>query len=116
MCSNYTLCVRSQSRWAGNASEYSVTVPQIPKGLYKATFSMAADNTVIQELRVRWGQTNSFDTESIGYVTVLTLSYDAQNCIYVTNPPNSMDVQVLDSQTGALYDNEHQILIHLERL
>ena len=116
MCGeNYTLCVRSINRSVGNASDYSVTVPKIPKGLYRATFSMASDNTVIQEVRVRWNVTNNFDTGNLGYATALTMSYDGTGVLYVTDPGNTIDVQVYDTHSGALYEQEHQILIHLEK-
>jgi hypothetical protein len=115
MCDNFTLCVRSKDRTAGNASDYSVKIPALPKGLYKATFRMSADNTIVQEVRVRWGITNAFDTSSLGYVSALTCTYDGEGQLYTTDPPSSMDVQVYDAGTGALYDSEHQILIHLEK-
>jgi hypothetical protein len=112
---NYTLCIRSVNRVAGNASDYSVTVPKIPKGLYKTTFSMAADNTVVQEVRVRWNVTNYFDTSSYGYATALTVSYDAKGVLYITDPGSTIDIQIYDTHSGALYDQEHQILVHLEK-
>ena len=117
MCGEkYTLCIRSINRCSGNnASDYSVTVPKIPQGIYKATFSMAGDNTVVQEVRVRWNVTNNYDTASFGYATALTLSYDGKGILYVTDPGSTIDVQVYDTDSGALYDQEHQILLHLEK-
>eukprot|EP00953_Heterococcus_sp_UTEX-ZZ885_P030888 16276-Heterococcus_DN1.PRE.3 len=76
---------------------------------------MAGDNTVVQEVRVRWGVTNNFDTASYGYATEITLSYDGKGVLYVTNPGTTIDVQVYDTDSGALYNQEHQILIHLEK-
>jgi hypothetical protein len=76
---------------------------------------MSADNTVVQEVRVRWGITNAFDTSSLGYSTALTCTYDGIGVLYITDPPSTMDVQVYEADSGALYDSEHQILIHLEK-
>ncbi len=118
MADNCVLCLRSTSRVSGaNASDYSAQVPAIPRGLYKCTFRMSADNTVVQEVRVRWSGavTNYYDTAGLGYRTALTCTYDGEGVLYVTNPGTSLDVQVRDAHTGALYDSEHIILIHLEK-
>jgi hypothetical protein len=116
MCDHYTLCVRSSFRYsAAAASDYSVSVPAIPKGLYKATFRMSAANTVVQEVRIRWSVTNNFDTGDMGYATALTCTYDGQGVLYITNPGTTMDIQIRDAHTGAAYDAEHVILIHLEK-
>jgi hypothetical protein len=116
MCENYTLCVRSVDRRSGaNASDYAVELPQIPKGTYRATFRMSADNTVCQEVRVKWSITNSFDTSSLGYSTAMCVTYDGMGVLYVTDPSTTLHVAILDASTGAYYDNEHQLLIHLEK-
>jgi hypothetical protein len=118
MCEHsYTLCVRSRARTSGvNASDYSCSVPAIPKGLYKATFRTSSDNTIVQEFRVRWNVSNAFDTQYTGYSTALTCTYDGLGVLYVTDPPSTIDVQVVDAESGAAYDSEHVLLIHLERV
>jgi hypothetical protein len=117
MCvDSYTLCVRSRARISGvNASDYSCAVPAIPKGLYKATFRTSSDNTVIHEVRVRWNVSNSFDTAYTGYSTALTCTYDGVGVLYITDPPSTIDVQVLDAESGTPYNAEHVLLIHLEK-
>lgn len=113
---NFTLCVRSEDRQTGgSAADYSVSIPQIERGLYKCTFRLSADNTVVQELRVNWTVTGYFDTSHTGYATALTCTYDGVGVLYIQDPDTTLQVQMVDVNTGALFEEEHVLLIHMEK-
>ena len=69
----------------------------------------------MQEVRVNWSVTGHFDTGSSGYATALCCTYDGVGVLYVQDPGTTIQVQVVDANTGTLYDSEHVLLVHLEK-
>lgn len=119
MGDNYVLCVRSRDRSSGNPNSYSVIIPQIKKGLYKATFNLLENDAGgPYELRIRGGVVQYGATMSDGYAVACQFhAYESNGVLYMQDIPQTLDVMIMDIVGGAMAAGiqEHTFKIHLEK-
>lgn len=102
-CAGYTVCLKSRNRFNGDSNAYSLALPALPRGQYRATFSVCATMTDPTELAVKWaGAQRHFEANrGDAYVTVCTFdNYSGSGVMYMSDPQNSVDVLFRSAATG----------------
>jgi hypothetical protein len=118
---DFTLTLRSRDRVVGNANAYTLQLPALPKGWFKATITLQSNQDTTNELRMLWpGVTNVYSSKS-NEATATALVFDIYNSIgtlYFQDPKQTVDVSIVDVATGALCTtmDEHCICMTFESI
>jgi hypothetical protein len=115
----YTLTLRSRDRVGGNPNSYTLRLPRIAEGFYKASFQCLTDSNELVELRVNWGGVVSALSSSNApqMATVCVCSIDDSNgVLFIESPTQQIDVAyyLISTDTLATAMTEHVICILLE--
>jgi len=117
----YTIALKSRDRFAGDINDYSVKLPSIYKGNYKATFTVLTKiaANAVGELQIRWDSINHLSTGITGFPTVCLFdSTQSEGTLYLSDPGTLVTVRILDIATNQVAANlsEHVIMVHLEKI
>jgi methylaspartate ammonia-lyase len=120
-CSGFTVALKSRDRVTGDANAYTLSLPSLPQGSFKATFQIGADMPDITELSVKWaGATRHFQSnQADAYAPVVTFDvYQTSGVLYMDNPANTVDVLFRTVATGQPTTTmpESVITVHFESM
>ena len=99
----FTVCLKSRSRVNGDPNAYSLALPALPRGNYRATFTTCSSMTDPTELCIKWtGSTRHYEAnQGDAYLTVCIFdSYSGSGVLYMSDPQNSVDVLFRSAATG----------------
>ena len=117
--SSFTVALQSRLRISGTPNSYSLQLPALPKGYYKALFSILCNQATLTELCVRWpGQQRHFQVSTAdSFAIALSFDvYEATGVLYVQDPDVNADVLFRVASNGAVSTTmlEHTIQVHFE--
>lgn len=115
-CSGFTVALKSRDRVTGDANSYSIALPALPRGSYKATFQVGADVNDTTELCVRWpGATRAFQSNrGDAFASVVTfLTYESSGVLYIDDPASTVDVAFNSAATGQVTTTMPESIVHV---
>lgn len=121
MDNSFTLTLRSRDRTVGNTNAYSLQLPALPKGCFKATLTLQSNQTDTTELTLNWPGCVNHLSSRRGEANVVALVFDlytATGTLLFQDPGSSVDINCFDLITGAVCTNmaEHTICAYFEAL
>jgi hypothetical protein len=115
---NFVVCLKSAARVSGSSNSYTIQLPALPKGCYKATFTIDTDQSSDTELAVQWpGTQNYYEAGNRDpYRTVLTFGTQASSGIlYIQDPGTEVQVQFRQTTAATLATiGETDVFVHFE--
>jgi hypothetical protein len=115
----YTLTLRSRDRVAGTPNNYTLRLPRITEGFYKASFQCLTDSNELVELRVKWGGTvsalSSASAPQMATVCVCSIE-DSSGVLFIESPQQQVDIAYYTISTDQLATamTDHVISVVLE--
>ena len=114
---SFVVTLRSRDRVSGDANSFLCTLPPLPKGQYRACFSLVANQASVTELCVRWGgmQQVYSTKQSQSFATVMAFDvYAESGILFIQDAQQQVEVQYVDAATGAVRTDMTETTIVVE--
>ena len=101
---NFVVCLKSIDRALGASNSYILSLPPLPQGSYKATFTIDTLQTTSTELCVRWPATDNYyeSKDNDPFKTVCSFdSHPASGLLYIQNPASEVQVQFREAGSSS---------------
>ena len=118
----FTVALHSRDRLTGNPAVFSIALSSaLPRGNYRATFTVTSDQNQNCELLIRWpGMKQQYTSNSVeGFATACVFDiYGGKSILYFEDPQQNIEVGFVDSATRQPIANypESTILVHFEEM
>jgi hypothetical protein len=116
---NFVVCLKSAARVSGSSNNYTLQLPALPRGSYKATFTIDTNQSSDTELAIQWpGVDNYYEAGNRDpFKTVCTFGTRASaGILYIQDPGTEVQVQFRQTGTAATAATigETDVFVHFE--